>query len=258
MTIREVPWPGGAPCWVECQVADIGLAATFYADLLGWDIETADDGMSEMVARVGGAAVAGLSPKPAAAGPPQWATVFAVDDLDAAVARAADAGGTALVDPVGDAVAGRLAYLDDPTGALVGLWQAAGRIGFERAHEPGTVAWSELHTRDLDAAKTFYAQVLGFRYDDTVDEQLSYATARGADGEAIAGLFLDAMMPPEVPAHWLVWFLVDEVDAVAERATAMGAVAMMTPSAGPSGRMSVLAAPHGEVFGLTDRPASTR
>ena len=55
--------------------------------------------------------------------PPCWMVYFAVADCDATAARAAQAGGRVIVEPLSIPTAGRLALLVDPGGALFGALQ---------------------------------------------------------------------------------------------------------------------------------------
>ncbi len=50
----------------------------------------------------------------------------------------------------------------DTTGAVFGLWQAAGFMGAQLRGEPGTMAWSDLLTDDVPAATAFYGSVFGW------------------------------------------------------------------------------------------------
>jgi uncharacterized protein len=58
-------------------------------------------------------------------------------------------------------------------------------------------------------------------------------------------------LPPGVPAHWLVYFAVDDVDASSETATAAGAKVMAPKiSAGDFGSFAVFTDPAGAAFAL--------
>ena len=55
--------------------------------------------------------------------PPNWSTIFAVADRDEAVARAKELGGHGADGGDGPAEMGRLAVLQDPTGAVFQVLQ---------------------------------------------------------------------------------------------------------------------------------------
>ncbi|HET8683653.1 MAG TPA: VOC family protein [Micromonosporaceae bacterium] len=115
----------GALCWNELTTRDVEGAKEFYASVLGWWPKT-----SEMVPggyvefQVDGRSVAGMMPMQGDAWPADlpahWMVYFAVSDTDAAAARAAELGGVACIPPT-DTPAGRLAVLDDPTGAVFSI-----------------------------------------------------------------------------------------------------------------------------------------
>ena len=71
-------------------------------------------------------------------------------------------------------------------------------------------------------------------------------------GDAVGGISDDTQMPGEAPAHWLTWFQTDDTDGSIATATDLGASVVMPADDSPFGRMAVIRAPQGEVFGLID------
>jgi predicted enzyme related to lactoylglutathione lyase len=254
MPIQKDPWPHGTPSWVHVMVDDADAARAFYTALFGW---TADPGPPEYggyaTCLLEGLPVAGLSPKPEGwAGPNAWSTYLAVDDADAAVARAGDAGGTTVVEPMTVGSLGRMAFGADPSGAVYGIWQAMEHTGVQIYNEPGSLVWNELMTRDYEAARAFYAAVFGYGYEDMGDgENFTYSTVARPDGHIVAGIgALDRNMPPEVPSRWVTYFGVADTDAAAARAQELGATLEMAPFDSQFGRIAVVRAPQGETFSL--------
>jgi predicted enzyme related to lactoylglutathione lyase len=97
---------------------DIGKAAAFYGDLFGWKIA---DGPVRYVEN------AGLRGHLSALGhePHNYNLVYVgVDDIGAAVAKAESLGGKVLVGPV-PLPNGKFAWISDPNGTTVGLWESA-------------------------------------------------------------------------------------------------------------------------------------
>jgi uncharacterized protein len=130
----------GSFCWQELATTDLDAAQTFYKTLLGWEIKegTAPGGgmqYNEIVVagqHVGGmyrmgaeceggdaAAAEGGSPMPPM--PPHWKSYVAVDDVDAAAARACELGGKVFAPPMDIPGVGRLCVINDPTGATLSL-----------------------------------------------------------------------------------------------------------------------------------------
>jgi predicted enzyme related to lactoylglutathione lyase len=131
----------GTPCYVELVTPDQAGAAGFYGPLLGWTLTEVPLGDSGhyLTAALQGDQVAGIMAQmPEMAGqPPFWVVYLAVDDVDATVAGVAAAGGTVEVDPFEVMDLGRVAVLQDPTGAHVSLWEARTNPGSRRVNEPG-------------------------------------------------------------------------------------------------------------------------
>lgn len=58
-------------------------------------------------------------------------------------------------------------------------------------------------------------------------------------------------MPAHVPAHWLTYFWVDDVDASVQKAASLGGAALMPPMDIPNvGRFAVVRDPQGAVFAV--------
>jgi uncharacterized protein len=159
-------YPQGTPNWVELMTYDQSAAKKFYGSLLRWsfDDQLIPQGGVYSMATLKGEAVAAIAPIPAGASdaiPPKWNTYIAVDDLDATSEKIAPAGGKVVTAAVDVGAAGRMAWISDPTGAVVGLWQAGRHIGATLVNEPGALFWNELLTDKPDAAIGFYEAVLG-------------------------------------------------------------------------------------------------
>lgn len=117
----------------------------------------------------------------------------------------------------------------------------------------GTPDWVDLQTSDQDAAKEFYAELLGWEYDDRPMPEgpvYSMATVRGENVAAIAPLQPDAAAAG-APANWNTYIAVDDVDAtLAKVPGAGGQVLMPAFDVGEAGRMSFVTDPTGAAVGL--------
>ncbi|HEY0951938.1 VOC family protein [Nocardioides sp.] len=248
----------GTPSYVELTTPDQESAKRFYGGLFGWEL--ADIPMGEagyyVTVSVGGDAVAGISgPMPGMDGhEAYWGVYLAVDDVDAATARVAGAGGSVEAGPFDVMDLGRMSVVKDPTGAFVSLWQAGASIGTERANEPGTPIWNEVITPDVPAATRFYSEVLGVTWEDQPMGEGPAYTCLVVDGRQVGG----AMRPQMdgVPAHWNVYFNVASVDDTIARATELGGTVVAPAFDVPGvGRMAVLADPQGAAFNLMQAPS---
>src|SRR5215472_13827000 len=242
----------GTPNWVDLQTPNQDAAKAFYSGLFGWtyDDQPMPDGPVYSMAMLGGhtvAAIAPQSPEMAAAGvPPMWNTYIAVDSVEEAVGKVEAAGGKVAMAPFDVMDAGRMAFVMDPAGAPVALWQANQHIGATLVNEPGTLSWNELITADPSAIK-FYEQVLG----------MTTSTMDMGDGEytlfEVAGQQVGGSMPPQMegmPNFWNVYFAVEDADATAARAKEVGGSVVAEPFDTPVGRMAVIRDPQGAMFSI--------
>ncbi|NKX51267.1 VOC family protein, partial [Arthrobacter deserti] len=190
--------------------------------------------------------------------PSVWTTYLATDDAGSTAEAVTGAGGQIMMPPFVVMDAGRMAVVTDNGGAAFGLWQARAHIGAGRYDEPGSLCWNELHTRDYQAARAFYARVFGYTYEDLGDtDEFRYATFKRADGQTAGGFHHDLSIPEGAPYYWLAWFAVEDVDASAAKAEEPGAQVLYPPTDSPYGRMSILAGAQGEVFAvIAPQPAA--
>lgn len=112
----------------------------------------------------------------------------------------------------------------------------------------GTPCWVDYNAPDIDHAKSFYADVLGWSYTDPAPEHGGYVTCLIQDREA-AGI--GPQQDPSMPTAWTTYFATDDVDAVVSRISgAGGSVALPPMDVGPIGRMAIAVDPQGHPFGL--------
>jgi predicted enzyme related to lactoylglutathione lyase len=243
----------GTPSWIELSTSDQGAAQTFYGSLFGWSFD--DHDMGEMghyyIPKIEDDEIGGIGGQmPGMEGHPAfWSVYLACDDVDAATAKVEAAGGKVEAGPFDVNDNGRMAALQDPTGARISLWQANKTIGTQRANEPGTPVWNECITPDIPAAVAFYSEILGMGSETMDMEGSSYTVLTNAKGRQIGG----AMNPQMegVPPHWNIYFNVDDVDATIAKSQDLGGNVVAPAFDVPGvGRMAVLADPQGAMFNL--------
>lgn len=247
----------GVPSWVDLGTNDVEGAKRFYGAVFGWeavDVPT-DQGIPYTMLYKTGKVVAGMGPIPpdqAEAGmPPMWNSYVNVDDVDATAAKAVGAGGSVIM-PVMDVMdSGRMAFIADPTGAAIGLWEPGTHKGAELVNEHGTLFWNELMTDDTAAAGAFYAEVFGWKPEVTEMPTGPYTTFwvdGNVEGNAAAG-----MMPKteemSFPNYWGVYFAVEDVEATLGAVKDNGGQVLMQPMDIPQvGVMAVVQDPQGAVM----------
>jgi predicted enzyme related to lactoylglutathione lyase len=222
----------------------------FYGRLFGWDYQegTEETGFYT-TAVIDGRAVAGLGEMPPEQGmPTAWTTYLSASDVDKSAEAVTGAGGQIVIPPMDVMNFGRMAVAADPTGAVFGLWQARDHNGVEVANEPGTLTWNECMTRDFEAARGFYGKAFGYGFDDMSGDGFTYAVLT-VDGKVVGGLgALPGDVPPEVPAHWGIYFAVQDTDAIAGKVPELGGAVLEPPSDSPQGRIAFIADDQGAQF----------
>jgi predicted enzyme related to lactoylglutathione lyase len=246
-------YPNGVFSWVDLGTPDTEGAKSFYSGLFGWsfDDQPTDSGVVYSMGQIEGYNVAGLGPMDpemqAQGAPPFWTSYVKHDDVDGVVARAAEAGGTVMMSPMDVMDAGRMAIIQDPTGAMFGVWQPGNHIGAQLVNMFNTLSWNELQTRDLEGAKAFYSAVFGWIYE--VDKN-GYVSCL-ADGRSQAGMMAIEESWGDVPPNWTVYFLVEDAKTAAARAEKLGGNVLVPASpAGDIGEFAVLQDPQGGAFSV--------
>src|SRR5262249_41689020 len=150
---------------------------------------------------------------------------------------------------------GRMAVLQDPTGAVFHVWQAKKHIGTRVQREPGALTWTELLTRDTNAARKFYTELFGWSAKVGGEGVHAYTefTARG-QSNPMAGMMDAAALGPRganIPPNWGPYFQVTDVDATAKQASSVGGNVYVPPTDIQNvGRFAVIADPQGAVFAI--------
>jgi predicted enzyme related to lactoylglutathione lyase len=114
-----------------------------------------------------------------------------------------------------------------------------------------------LACRDVEAAKAFYGAVFGWEGEThPFAETSSYTELHLPGGAApFAGIMqMNELWPDEIPAHWMVYFSVADVDACAAQVATLGGTVSVEPFDMPQvGRVAVLNDPQGAVFSVIKR-----
>lgn len=148
---------------------------------------------------------------------------------------------------------GTMAVVTDAGQAAVSVWQPDLHQGFGVLAEPGTPVWFELHTRDYAASVQFYRDVFG--WDTHVESdvpEFRYTTLGQGDCQMAGIMDAAAFLPAGTPAHWSVYFGVEDTDAALARVVDLGGSVVVPAQDSPFGRLAQVADPTGAVFKLSD------
>jgi len=127
-------WPmpkEGEFVWTEIASNDAEKCKAFYTAVFGWKFKDSDAaaGMKyDEFATIGDNPVGGLyqiDPKwfGEKVPPPHFMTYVAVDDVDANAKKAVELGGTLIREPMDVPNVGRMAIVQDPTGAVIATFR---------------------------------------------------------------------------------------------------------------------------------------
>lgn len=260
----------GVPCWIDTTQPDPDAAASFYTGLFGWDVENvmpAEEPAKYLIARIRGGDVAAISSQ--WEGAPReavWNTYIWVDDADESAAKAREAGGSIVGEPVDVGEAGRMAVLSDPQGAVFSVWQAREHRGARVVNEHGALNFNVLQTGELELAKRFYGAVFGWTtldlgsgqfwamsaYGDYLENLTPGTRAQAAEFGAPGFEEVVAAIAPLTSgyagASWNVTFGTENADATAAKATELGGTVVVPPVDAPYSRLTVLRDPQGAAF----------
>ena len=106
----------------------------------------------------------------------------------------------------------------------------------------GSFAWHELYTRDVEAAKNFYAATAGWTFEGmpAPHQNHTYWVAK-AGHKPVAGILdMRGIVPDADPPHWLSYLEVDDVDQTAQAVQSRGGKIVRPPFDVPEfGRIAI-------------------
>ena len=114
----------------------------------------------------------------------------------------------------------------------------------------GTFFWTELNTGDVEKAKAFFGETIGWTFATIPDRDPNYWIAYN-NGIPQAGIVpLDMFAPPGAPPHWFSYLAVDDVDKRLEALLAAGGTIIRAPFDVPDvGRIAIIKDPTAAVMG---------
>jgi hypothetical protein len=252
MTTITDPRAHGALTWMDLSAPDLEGAKRFYQQVFGWEyLDLGAEFGHYHYALMQGRVAAGIGQTPPGSPmPPAWTIYLASVAGD--VERVQALGGQVMLQPmiVGDA--GKMAVCVDPTGAVFGLWQPKDFIGAAVEDEHGSLAWSEVNTRDATAACDFYSKLFGLTARKS-EEQAYYFMQH--DGGMRFGVMPMDEHWGDLPPHWMGYFAIDNTDAALERVLAAGGSVGVPAFDTSYGRIAVIVDPYGATISIVQLPA---
>ncbi len=248
----------GAFCWAEVGTVDAQRTKAFYSELFGWKFEDrpAGDFGVYSIGQLRGKDICGLyeiSPDMKKQGVmPHWMSYVAVANTDPVCEKAKKLGAKVLQGPFDVMDVGRMAVLQDPTGAHFSIWGAKKHKGAGILGDPNTPCWFELATKGVEKAEKFYVDLFGWKVKKDQDAGMVYREITNPGSAAPMGGLME-LMPQHgpVPPHWKIYFTVNDCEGDVKRAKALGGKVLAPPMEIPKvGLFAVLADPAGASFAI--------
>lgn len=246
----------GEFCWVELATENTVNSKEFYKNLFGWNAvdhqvdETEVYSMFQLEKKNLGACYKLCGEMKEMGVSPHWGSYVAVDSVDDVVGKVVPNGGKIINEPMDIPEAGRMSIIQDPTGAVLGLWQAGNHIGSKLKNENNTFCWNELATTDTEKCSKFFKNVLGWESKVENFGDMVYTTFK-MNGNQIGGMYNITEEMGSIPPHWLVYFKVEDCEKYIKKAMNIGAELIMpTTEIEKVGKFAVLKGNGKEVFGI--------
>ena len=248
----------GTFSWPELSTTDQKAGVAFYRALFGWDVNDSPIGPTEVYSTLQmrgkpvGAAYTMRPEERQAGAPPHWNSYVTVANVDEATKKAASLGAKVLAPPFDVMEHGRMAVLQDPTGAVFQVWQPNKHIGAMILNEPGSLCWTELTTSDTAAAEKFYTQLFGWGVKHSAAGAPMEYTEFSVNGQPSIGMMAKpADMPAHIPSYWMPYFQVANADQSAAKIKELGGSIMVGPQDIPgTGRFAIGSDPQRAVFAV--------
>lgn len=221
----------GQISWHELTTPNPDAAMTFYRGLFGWTFESFGPLGEYWLMQHSGDAVGGLMTKtPETPFPHGWLFYVDVDDVDQAIVKATKFGGKSLVAPFDMPGVGRIAVIQDPAGAYVGIMTSEDSVESAVPRpKTGEFCWRTLMTNDAETARKFYQEVFGWNVQALRMSDGSMSRTFMWKGIPVAAVE-DLPAHLGAPPHWGMAVAVDDCAESASRVKELGGRLLMEPT----------------------------
>jgi predicted enzyme related to lactoylglutathione lyase/MFS family permease len=242
--------------WYELTTPDVNAAQKFYPRFTGWGTQKFDNDYTMWTN--GGTPIGGifrLNDEMRAKGvPPNWMPYVETNDVDESARLATSLGGTVIVPAADIPGTGRYAVVQDPQGAVFGLYKPAGAsIAWDGNPVVGRFSWHELMTTDWKKAFEFYQKLFGWDKQSEMDMGGGNMYAMFGKNQMFGGMFDRQPEMASMHPFWLCYINVKDVGKAVEAATKAGAFVQRPRMDIPGGTIAILGDPQGAGFALHDQ-----
>lgn len=246
--------------WYELTTPDPDASIQFYPKFTNWGTQVFDKDYTLFTS--GGTPVAGIfrqTPEMKAQGiPPNWMPYVEASDVDATAAKAKSLGATIMAGPDDIPGTGRFAVIQDPQGAVFGIYKSNGPSGaWDGRNVVNRFSWHELMTNDHNKAAEFYTSLFGWEKISEVDmgDGLMYYMF-GLKGVMYGGMFTTPKEMAGMHPFWLIYIHVKDVAKAVTIATKNGATIHRPQMDIPGGSIAILGDPQGAGYAVHHEAAA--
>jgi predicted enzyme related to lactoylglutathione lyase len=237
--------------WFDLFTGDAADSAAFYESLFGWKVTPTGDPKDKIRTISGrGRPMATLIERGPDSGKARWLSYLSVPDVDRALDRVRELGGSVHRKPMDMDDRGRVAIAVGPQNAAFGLiTSSSGDPADTASPEPSMWLGSELWTTDEDAALAFYTGLANYEVNSVqLRGKVRYSVLL-SQGRRRGGIveFPGSKGAPE----WVPFIEVDDAATTVARARKLGGKVLVSPDLRVAeGRMAIIEDPAGAVFGI--------
>jgi len=118
--------------------------------------------------------------------------------------------------------------------------------------KPGDIAWTDLTVENAESIRDFYQEVIGWTPQPvSMGEYSDFSMNSPVDGEARSGVCHARGANADLPAQWLIYIIVDDLDSSIASCERLGGERVAGPkSIGEGARYCVIRDPAGAVAAL--------
>lgn len=119
------------------------------------------------------------------------------------------------------------------------------------AEDIGKIGWIDMTVENAEELRDFYATVVGLKPEAVdMDGYSDFTMTMPASGEAVSGICHARGSNADQPGGWLIYFVVEDLDASAAACVANGGKLRFEPRGLSGGRFCVIEDPNGAVAAL--------
>ena len=117
-------------------------------------------------------------------------------------------------------------------------------------HKPGQVSWVNLTVKNAEQVRDFYKEVIGWNSSEVDMGGYSDYNMNLEDGKTVAGICHSRGSNANLPAQWLIYITVSDLERCIARCKALGGKVVDGPRSMGESRLCVIQDPSGAVAAL--------